>query len=352
MSKILIHLAHPAHYHLFKNIIRMLKRGHEVHVSYNDKDVLRDLVENSKLEVSWHDLATGESTRSKYSFIWHFIQKEYQFFKLARRLRPGVLVGTPIIVAHSGFLLSIPSVIVNEDDFKVVSGSTRIGYPFADKILAPESCNHWKWGGKTVHYDGYHELAYLHPKYFTADKSIASRYVDVERPYVVVRLSALMAHHDVGKRGISDELIKQLRDCIGDNVKMIINSEKSALPDKWQEHAVSVHPSHMHHVLHYASLYIGDSQTMAAEAAVLGTPSVRYNDFVGRLGYLNELEVRYGLTVGINMGEETLLLDTVKTILREVNREEWRERASRMIAEKVDVVDFISKEIEKSIGNT
>ena len=34
----------------------------------------------------------------------------------------------------------------------------------------------------------------------------------------------------------------------------------------------------------FASLYIGDSQTMAAEAGVLGVPFVRFNDFVGRLG--------------------------------------------------------------------
>jgi predicted glycosyltransferase len=33
-------------------------------------------------------------------------------------------------------------------------------------------------------------------------------------------------------------------------------------------------------------LYIGDSQTMAAEAAVLGIPSIRFNSFVGKLVYL------------------------------------------------------------------
>jgi len=42
----------------------------------------------------------------------------------------------------------------------------------------------------------------------------------------------------------------------------------------------------MHHVMAFASLYIGDSQTMAAEAGVLGVPFVRFNDFVGRIGYL------------------------------------------------------------------
>ncbi len=56
----------------------------------------------------------------------------------------------------------------------------------------------------------------------------------------------------------------------------------------------------MHHVMAFASLYIGDSQTMAAEAGVLGVPFVRFNDFVGRIGYLRELEDTYHLGYGIH----------------------------------------------------
>ena len=56
----------------------------------------------------------------------------------------------------------------------------------------------------------------------------------------------------------------------------------------------------MHHVMAFASLYIGDSQTMAAEAGVLGVPFVRFNDFVGRIGSLRELEDVYRLGFGVH----------------------------------------------------
>lgn len=56
----------------------------------------------------------------------------------------------------------------------------------------------------------------------------------------------------------------------------------------------------MHHVMAFASLYIGDSQTMAAEAGVLGVPFVRFSDFVGRIWYLRELEDKYELGYGIH----------------------------------------------------
>ena len=53
---------------------------------------------------------------------------------------------------------------------------------------------------------------------------------------------------------------------------------------------IRIKPDDIHHVLYFAEMFIGDSQTMAAEAAVLGTPSLRFSDFTGKLNYLNELE--------------------------------------------------------------
>ena len=45
-------------------------------------------------------------------------------------------------------------------------------------------------------------------------------------------------------------------------------------------------------------MFIGDSQTMTSEAAVLGTPAIRCNSFVNRISYLEEEENTYELTFG------------------------------------------------------
>ena len=50
----------------------------------------------------------------------------------------------------------------------------------------------------------------------------------------------------------------------------------------------------------FAKIYFGDSQTMAAESGVLGVPFIRFNDFVGKISYLDELENNYKLGFGIN----------------------------------------------------
>ena len=98
----------------------------------------------------------------------------------------------------------------------------------------------------------------------------------------------------------------------------------------------------MHHFLAGAHLVIGDSQTMIAEASVLGTPSIRINDFVGILGYLEELEHKYGLTFGIKTSEPEKLLSKVEELLTYPNiKEEWEKRKEKMINEKIDVTAFI-----------
>ncbi len=81
--------------------------------------------------------------------------------------------------------------------------------------------------------------------------------------------------------------------------RIYITSERPLEP-QFEQYRIHINPLDMHHVMAFASLYIGDSQTMAAEAGVLGVPFVRFNDFVGRIGYLRELEDTYELGYGIH----------------------------------------------------
>jgi predicted glycosyltransferase len=83
---------------------------------------------------------------------------------------------------------------------------------------------------------------------------------------------------------------------------------------------------------------------MAAEAAVLGTPSIRFNDFVGQIGYLQDLEQR-GLSVGIPSDQPHRLLDTVATFLADLpgTRERWSVNRAAMLKEKVNCAAFFEK---------
>ncbi len=123
----------------------------------------------------------------------------------------------------------------------------------------------------------------------------------------------------------------------------------------------------MHHVMAFASLYIGDSQTMAAEAGVLGVPFVRFNDFVGRIGYLCELEDVYELGYGIHAsvlpadspirradgsaqpsGVEELYKRVKELVAMpsEERRATFQSRRQKMLSEKIDCAKFLTYFIE------
>ena len=92
----------------------------------------------------------------------------------------------------------------------------------------------------------------------------------------------------------------------------------------------------------FATLYIGDSQTMAAEAGVLGTPFIRFNDFVGRIGYLKELEEKYKLGFGIKPVESSSLYFKIDELLSISDiKNKFQERRRKMLSGKIDVAAFM-----------
>jgi len=121
---------------------------------------------------------------------------------------------------------------------------------------------------------------------------------------------------------------------------------------QFEKYRIKINPLDMHHVMAFASLYIGDSQTMAAEAGVLGVPFVRFNDFVGRIGYLNELENDYELGYGIKVsadGSVDRLCERVEALVAmkaEERQSLFQSRRQSMLSDKIDCAKFLTWFIE------
>lgn len=338
--KIAIHLAHPAHYHLFKNVIHALSDKHEVVVTYNNKDILEQLIQGRDLGTISVNIKSKKRLRGSLGLLLQFLEKEINLIRVIRRQKPDIILGTSIIVAHTGWLLNIPSVIINEDDFDVVVGTAKIGYPFCSQILAPACCRTGKWAHKVVAYESYHELAYLGPRYFRPDPARIAHLRPDAIPFFILRFADLSAHHDFGKSGINKQVARRLIELLAPHGRIYITAER-ALEPLFEEYRIQLDPLDIHHALFYADLYIGDSQTMAAEAAVLGTPSIRFNDFVGRISYLDELE-QYGLTYGIESAYPERLYAKITELLRTTDRKErWVQRRTAMLRDKIDLAAFM-----------
>ncbi|MFQ6082768.1 MAG: DUF354 domain-containing protein [Methanosarcinales archaeon] len=341
MKKFLFDLNHPAHFHLFKNIIySLIKRGHHVKITAKNKDVLLDLLET--YSHPYEILEKRPRGDGVFAIATNVIKRDYRLYHIVRKYKPHILLGTSISITHVGKLLNIPSLYFGEDGPDVVPLARKYAYPFATYLITPDTVKMSKYHFKHITYNGYHELVYLHPNYFNPDKSVFSDLsLEKETNYFIIRISALKAHHDVGIEGVIQKTLKKIIKLLNCYGKVFITSEIGKELSN-NANIISITPNRMHHVLFYARLYIGDSQTMTAEAAVLGTPSIRCNSFVGRIGYLEELEHKYGLTYGFLPSQENEIIEKIKELLEKKDlKKEWGRRREKMINDKIDVTAFM-----------
>lgn len=343
--RVLVYLGHPAHFHLYKNVIRDLKNdGHQVDILIKNKDVLEDLLINAGLE--YHNILEEGRKDTKIGIFWGMVKRAERLWRFTSKNRPDIMTGTSVENSFVGPLRRIPVINANEDDADIVPLYAKLSYPGASVILCPTVCSTGKWVNKTIKFESYHELAYLHPNNFTPDKSVVEKYFSVDKPYAIMRFAKLKAHHDSGIKGIDNVLASRIIEVLSKSMTVYITSERELAPE-FEQYRIHINPLDIHHVMAFASLYVGDSQTMAAESGVLGVPFVRFNDFVGRIGYLRELEDKYELGYGIKTSERSRLIEVIESLEAMPNRKEiFQVRRQRMLNDKIDYAQFLTWFIE------
>lgn len=348
-------LGHPAHYHMLKNTAHALTSdGHKVYFVIKQKDILENLLQEAGFEYTQIRKGRGDGAMGMVQSV---LGMERGMCAFIRKNKIDLLIGSTLTFA-TRVIMHTPVVVLGEDDAAIVPRYAKLVYPWANTILHPVSCNAGKWEDKVVHYPGFQKLAYLHPKRFTADKDVVRRYsINPDKPYFIIRFAKLNAHHDSGVSGISTDIAQHLIDMLSPHGHIYITSERQLEP-QFEQYRLQINPLDIHHVMAFATLYIGDSQSMAVEAAMLGVPSLRFNDFVGakKIGVMEELEHVYGLTYGISSHEPETLYAKVAELLgssipddgadRLALRDEWQNRRRRMLADKIDVTAFLTWFIE------
>lgn len=341
MKTYLCMISHPAHFHLFRNTIGTLKaHGHRVVVVIRPKDVLEQLCINAGLE--YRKVKERSRTTGKVGMVLALFQKTVALSRIVREVNPDLLMGCDGALSYVGKLYGVPSFDCDEDDAEATPLYARLFYPFFTGVITPTICSVGRWEKKKIGHHSYHELAYLHPCAFTPDPGCLEKYgIPAGTPFYLIRFAQLTAHHDAGVHGIENKTALRLVSMLEAQGNVYITSERPLEPelDKYRLH---IDPLDIHHIMAFADLFVGDSQTMAAEAGVLGTPFVRLNDFSGRLAYLNEIEDKYQLGCSHKAKDIDGFFQSVQKWLDEPRRKQiCRERRERMLAEKIDLTRFL-----------
>ena len=344
--KVLFMISHPAHFHMFRYTIENLKSdGHNVAIVIRPKDVLESLCENAKM--TCYKVKNRPQKWGLFGLGLFLIEKTFEVWRIARKEKPDLLIGSDGVLAIVGKLTRKPSFECFEDDAEAIALYAKMFFPLYTGMIGPACCSAWKWEKKKISYQSYHELGYLHPNQFSPDPAKVTQYgINVTKPYFLVRFAQLTAHHDVGIHGINTEIAERVVAMLRPYGTVFITSERPLEP-QFEQYRIKIDPLDIHHVMAFASLYIGDSQTMAAEAGVLGTPFVRFNDFVGRLSYLNELEIDYQLGFGHKTNDVEGFFASIQRWLDTPDRKAiCASRRKKMLSEKIDYSRFLTWFIE------
>jgi predicted glycosyltransferase len=242
------------------------------------------------------------------------------------------------LLTFVGKIKGVKSYHFQDDDLSVVPES-RYLLSNSTGIFAPQVTNLGRYNARKIGYNGYHEWAYVHPKYFTPSRDVIQKYFPNIQKFYIIRLVSLTATHDLGKKGISDEDLDNLIVILKSKGQVLITAER-ALPEKYEPYRIKIDPRDILHFLALADLFIGDSQTMCTEAALLGTPSLRYNSFVGKISTMNEIEFKYELSHGFLPGNFDKLIAKVEELVKENDKGKYLEKRNKLVLEKDDINEF------------
>ena len=334
--RLLIDIGHPAHVHLFKHFAHaMIRKGHQVHFTVRKKECEIELLEHEGFSYT----ILGNHYQSKTGKIWGLLKFTLLTIIAGLKFKPDIFLSHgSMYAAWASFFLRKPNISVEDTGNRE---QVRLYLPFTKAVLTSTSFP-LSYGKKQIYYDGYHELAYLHPHYFEPDKSILNELgIKEGEKYFILRFISWDASHDTGHKGVSQKNKIKLIMELSAYGKVFITSEKPLSKDT-DPYRIRITPHRMHDAMAFCSLLYGESATMASESAMLGVPSI-YLDNTGR-SYTTDQEKSMAWSLISSESEEDQEKSIEKAVeLIKTNNllQEWSKRRERMLYDKIDVTSFL-----------
>lgn len=334
--KIAFFINTPAHVHFHKYTIRELERqGHSVLVlarNYGDTLKLLD-------EFGFNYFMYSDVPESKHGKIINFPFSVLSAYRYLRKQKPDLLIGIGLYSTYTSLFLRKPCVIFT--DSEPTNFQFMLLKPIVKAIITPSSFQ-MDLGPKHIKINTYKEFAYLHSNYFTSDPDIYSLLgIPQGSDFVLLRFNAFDAVHDLGIKGFTDQEKRTLVKEIEGHCKVFISSEVD-LPVDLQKYSIKLPKHKIHDIIYYAKLVVADTQTIITEAAILGTPAIRYNTFAGKndMGNFVELEKKYNLIYSFNDSKKAVD-KVIELVQMPALKKEWMEKRDRLLADKIDATKFM-----------
>ncbi|MFC2113900.1 DUF354 domain-containing protein [Bacteroidota bacterium] len=333
--KILIDISHPAHVHLFRNLIQKLNdHGDKVIITARDKDLTFSLLDS--FDLNYHTIGkTKSGIVGKLRGIFIFTKK---IVSLIKKYDIDVVLSHSSIYAALAARLSGCFSITLED-----TGNKEQVYlyrPFTHLILSPENLKD-NFGQKHIHYPALHESAYIIPGYFKPNSKVLTDLgLSPDEKFIIIRFVSRKSSHDIGESSLSNLDKLKIVNQLSLHAKVFISSEED-LPDELQSFSFPLPFIRMHEAMAFASLLYGESATMCSEAAFLGVPSILL-DHQGR-DYTDYLEDKYGLVKNFTQKNYNIdhSLNYAADLLISNKKDYFQQQRKVFLKQHISLTDFL-----------
>jgi predicted glycosyltransferase len=267
-ASVVIDLTHYPHVNFYKHAIKSLtEKDINVHVVLRPRGKLVDIFQKECPYVPF--VLIGQYRKTVLGKMVDMINRDIVFLKYLRKMKfdTGTGFGS-ITIAHASRFFEKPPVIFGDDlEHKLVHYLIK---PFATRIVVPSSAQ----GKNLLKYNGFKELAYLHPNHFTPNKNVLEPYNLNPYEYVFLRevsnASLNYRRMEMGKLSKILDYLKQM------DLKILLSIEDKSLINLFKDHCIILKEpvEDIHSLLHFASLTLSSGDSMARESCLVGTPAI------------------------------------------------------------------------------
>lgn len=337
---ILFDLLHPSDVNLFKNNIFYFESiGHKVYITLRYRGNLEKI---ARVELSGFKIDTiGNHKRNFFSKILALLSREFQMFKYLKKNKISVSVNQGYGNILACKLLHIPFINF-EDDYEY-----KLAFYYAKWLSKKDIMPSFipVKGRNIIKYNGYKELAYLHPKYLKLNNNVLEQLNLLPKQYIFIREISNVSLNYSDFKSVLPGMISYLKKF---NFTLVLSLEDKNLLSLYKNDCLILEePVKEFYTLIKESLFvISSGDTMAREACLLGVPAI----YTGGRNMLANSEF-----IHLKVMTKVENIDEFKVFLEKIINSNFYKNVENIINDKInsswdDTTDVIKNQILETIN--
>jgi Uncharacterized protein conserved in archaea len=269
-TSVVIDIAHYPQVNFFKYVITALTRNDiNVHVILQPRGNLVPIFEKECPHVPY--VSIGEHKKTISGKIFDAVKRDIAFLRYLSKIKfdAGLSCGS-VNLAHAARLFRKPFITFGDDiEYKL---GYYLVHPFATREVRPKYVP--ARGKKVLKYNGFKELAYLHPNHFKPNEKALEPYNLHPYEYVFIReVSSWSLNYRGAEMGKLSKILNYIK---RKDLKIILSIEDKSLINLFKEHCLILKEpvEDIHSLLHFAAFAVSSGDSLARGSCLVGTPVI------------------------------------------------------------------------------